>query len=118
MHASTFASPCGRNAVSKAMSHDEQQAGANNKQKKWMAIQPVLQASKIRAAKIFTRGQCPHVALTPAVQVTAAGMVLRMTSSPQTIRREREESAKTAEQVVRAATAKERIVTAIVLDDK
>ena len=86
--------------------------------KRGIAIQPVSQPAKIRELLVLIDGQCPHVAMTAMAEVPAAGMVPRMASPPQIVRRECEESAETTQEVIRSTASKERMMPAVVLDDE
>ena len=52
------------------------------------------------------------------VKIAATGVMSRVTSAPETVRREREQAAQRAQRIVQTFTAKERMMPAVVLDDK
>ena len=56
--------------------------------------------------------------MTAVAEVAAAGVMPRMASPPQVVRRECKDSAETAQEVIRSAASKERMMPAVVLDDE
>lgn len=118
VYALAFATPGTRDIVRKALQQDEQYTWAKNKHDKGMAIQPIAQPAKIGATAILVDRQYPNVAMTAVAEVPATGVMPRMISAPQVVRRQCEQSAETTQEVIRSAASKERVMPAIVLDDE
>jgi hypothetical protein len=106
------------NIQSEALFNDEQQTWTDHEQEKRMAVEPILKLRRVRATAVLFYRQNPHITMPAVREITTCCMVSRMAATPEPIRSEREKPTECTQHVVCAATAKERSMSAIVLDDE
>lgn len=110
--------PGTRDIVCQALHEDKQYTWPQNEHQQRMAIQLIPQPAKIGTTSIFVDRHHPYIAVPPVTEVSATGVVPRMASPPQVVRCECKEAAQAAQEVVRLPATKERVMSAVVLDDE
>src|SRR6185437_10076849 len=117
-HTSPFPLPGERQVVRKPMLYDELICWPQTQQNWHAAIPAVAQAAPTRAGAKLFHGQCSHVPELSAIQIPRSAMMHSMSSPPIAEREQCDQPEAGPNPTVGPRAGKERVMTAIVLDDE